>query len=126
MKKDIIKALYMMSTALNNLDEKEKSVLTRTMVEIGFVTSDVDNVNKFILSNLTPSEYQKQKSNQAILSYIEGFKQVKRYMDMANGYQEMGEINKEIAEEDFHLEEEGERLVNEVVAEKGKGDTKEA
>ena len=48
---------------------------------------------------------------------------LERVVAMASGYQEMGDINLGISQDSFQAEEEGEKKVYEMVAEKTESDT---
>ncbi|MFS0905690.1 hypothetical protein AB3N02_21840 [Priestia aryabhattai] len=64
-------------------------------------------------------EENKQESDKAFVEeVIESMKKIVKYAKAIKGYQEMGTINKEISQEDFHLETEGEKF-NEMGTEKG-------
>jgi predicted nuclease with TOPRIM domain len=116
MEKKLIKEVYKINRALDVLkSDKQRQKLATVLLECGISNEEVVKVTGFLLENVSVEAFSKQVDNEAILSYVEAFTKVKEYMDMAKGYEDMGEINKSISEEMNHLEEEGERLTDEMV-----------
>lgn len=126
MENRIMKQLFLMQSALHSFNGNELSNLSKVLIESGISLEELNEVNGFILEQLSPEVYAEKKEKQAMLIYIESFKNIQKLMkmgegfeeDMANGYQEMAEINLEIAEDTRQLEDEGERLSDEVGTEK--------
>jgi Cft2 family RNA processing exonuclease len=116
MEKKLIKEVYKINRAVDVLkSDKQRQKLANVLLESGITNEEVVEVTGFILENVSVEAFSKQVDNEAILSYIEAFTKVKEYMAIAKGYKEMGEVNKGISEEMNHLEEEGERLTDEMV-----------
>jgi hypothetical protein len=116
--KKLVAEIFQINNALELLkSDKQKERLSLVMQEAGITQEQVEEVTSYLISEVSPKEYSNLVENEAILSYIRAFTKIQKYMMMAEGYEEMGEINKEISKESLHLEEEGERLTNEMVRE---------
>jgi hypothetical protein len=113
-KQNVIKELYQMKNALGILDAKGKENLSNIMIANNIKKEDIDKVNDFIMKEITPSDFADNVESHAIANYILAFRRVQAMIEMANGYEEMGEINKGIAEEMKHLEDEVGENANEM------------
>lgn len=75
---------------------------------------------KFLKDSLKDEDLDAQMEKRAIASFYEATEEAVKLAEIAKGYQEMGEINLQIAQEDFHLEQEGAGL-HEVDTKKAQG-----
>jgi hypothetical protein len=114
MEAKVMKQLFSMKNSLDALSPEGKDKLGKVMVASGISVDEINDVNLFVMEEISPQRFSQLVENQAILSYIEAFRNIKKLMEMAKGYEEMGEINSEIAEEMRHLEDEVEENANEV------------
>lgn len=122
MKKDILKTGYKMSSALDVIIALHQTDKLMTVMEgMGFNSERRVAILNFLNESVQEEEYNANIELQAFTSYIEGLQEMERYMQMASGYQEMGDINLTITQEDFHLEEEGANAY-EMVTKDTKGD----
>lgn len=104
----MLKTGYKMASALDTilaLQGMEK--LITVMEGMGYDAEKRREIVKFLNENITEEEFNSNVEVQAFNAYIEGLQEMEKYMEMAKGYQEMGDINLTITQEDFHLEEEG-------------------
>ena len=117
MENNFYKLVYEMQNAMNNMNDEEKLKLANILASVGIDDERIKKVNAFIFKNIKKEDYKKLLQDQAIVSYIESFtnleKQI-RHEEIGKGYREMSEINKQISEEYFHLENEGEELSHEM------------
>lgn len=97
-----------------NGEEKLLSILQ----ELGFVNERMQNLFNFIENNATEEAFNKHIEKTAYMTYIDSLEELERLMLMVDGYKEMGDINLTIAKENFHLEEEGEEITDEMVKER--------
>ena len=117
MENKFYKLVYEMQNALNNMNEDEKLSLATILSSVGIDDERIKEVNAFIFKNIDKKNYKKLIKGQSIVSYIESFTNLEKYIRheaIGKGYQEMSEINKQISEEYFHLENEGEKLNHEL------------
>lgn len=119
LKKDLIKELYQITNSLDILkEERQREKLSEVLINLGHTEKEVKNALSFLLGEVSPQEFNEARENEAIKAYVDAFKKVKTRMEIAQGYEDMSQINKGISDEDFHLEEEGEKLTDEMVGEK--------
>lgn len=76
---------------------------------------------EFLKDALKDEDFDAQMEKRAIASFYEATEEVIKLAEIAKGYQEMGEINLQIAQEDFHLEQEGAEMY-EVDTKKAQGE----
>jgi hypothetical protein len=120
--KNLSQEIYQLNSALSLLkSDKQREKLSYVLGELGITEKETREVTAFLLNEVSIKEYKSVEENEAVMAYVRAFTRVQKQMEMAKGYQDMGEINKGIANEMVHLEEEGERLTDEMVSE----DTKE-
>lgn len=100
-------------TAIEFAGKLEK--LDKQLEEKGYTPEKLQGMMSFIEGEVTNEEFSNAVEEKAFDEYFESLSQLEKYISMAQGYQAMADINLEIAEEELHLEEEGEKLVNEVV-----------
>ncbi|UUV46563.1 antitoxin [Bacillus phage vB_BanS-Thrax3] len=93
---------------------------------VGIEEEQMEEIRDFINGVWDAKTLDEITVQQAKLNYLDAFREVVKLKEIADGYQAMGAINLQIAEEDKHLEDEGEKLVNEEMAkEKTEGTTEE-
>lgn len=80
---------------------------------VGISEPEMDEVTAFVNKMWSPEDLDILTVQQAKLAYLDAFREVVKLKDIAKGYEEMGEINLQIATEDKHLEDEGEKVINE-------------
>lgn len=113
MENNFYKLVYEMQNAMNNMNDEEKLKLANILASVGIDDERIKKVNAFIFKNIKKEDYKKLLQDQAIVSYIESFTNLEKQIrneEIGKGYREMSEINKQISEEYFHLENEGEEL----------------
>ncbi|AKQ08404.1 hypothetical protein PQE66_gp089 [Bacillus phage PBC2] len=100
--------------------------LTYILEQVGISAKEMDEVTEFISKIWSAEDLDELTAQRAKLVYLDAFREVVKLKEIAKGYEEMGAINLQIAEEDKHLEDEGEKLVNEEVdKKKAEGTTEE-
>ncbi|UUV46049.1 antitoxin [Bacillus phage vB_BanS-Thrax1] len=93
---------------------------------VGIKEEQMEEIRDFINGIWDAKTLDEITVQQAKLNYLDAFREVVKLKEIADGYQAMGAINLQIAEEDKHLEDEGEKLVNEEMdKEKIEGATEE-
>lgn len=105
---NILGNLYQLSSSSRVLDndfEEQGTIMVNELLK-EYSAEEISEVSRFITSYVDENngEVGASITEKAREAYIEGFKGVKKYMDMAEGYQEMGNINLSISEENHHLE----------------------
>jgi hypothetical protein len=122
----VIKTLSKMIMAYNTLEAMGKAENLATVADgMGYSSERVIKAIDFIHGQV--GTMNQEKANEIVernahIAYLESIDEIEKYMEMAKGYQEMGEINLTISQEDHHLEEEGVKL-HEVDSKESKGDT---
>lgn len=81
-----------------------------TLQEMGYSREKLDTIAEFMNENMDEDGYEEFVELKCITKYIEGLQKMEQYMAMAQGYEEMGEINLEISEEMHHLEDEASNI----------------
>jgi hypothetical protein len=117
---NVMKELYQMKNALEILDENGREKLSNLMMENKITKKELDKVNAYVMTEISPKEFAENVEAHAIANYILAFRRVQAIMEMAKGYEEMGEINKGISEEMKHLEDEVGENNNEMEAKNSK------
>lgn len=99
----ILKAM----SVLGGINQLER--LYERVIEEGITQEEMSKVMAFTntLDSELFSEYTIQDS---LNTYVESVKKLSKYADMAKGYEEMGELNLQLSNEYFSLENEGEKL----------------
>jgi hypothetical protein len=111
MSKELLEATYEMVGAYDVIVMAGKiDTMQSVLVGMGYTQEKIDSVINFIHNNLTQEELNVGVERQAYVAYINAVEKIEKLMQMAQGYQEMGELNLTIAQEDHHLEEEGAKL----------------
>jgi len=92
---------------------------------VGISEPEMDEVTAFVNKMWSPEDLDILTVQQAKLNYLDAFREVVKLKQIADGYEEMGAINLQIAEESKHLEDEGEKVINEEMdSTKAEGSTK--
>lgn len=92
---------------------------------VGISEPEMDEVTAFVNKMWSPEDLDILTVQQAKLNYLDAFREVVKLKQIADGYAEMGAINLQIAEESKHLEDEGEKVINEEMdSTKAEGSTK--
>lgn len=110
--KDVVyTAIYRMATGVGVAQENGKiKDLEAYVLECGYTMDDVDAVNNFINNQADEDFFFENSIKLAFDDYINGLKAIKEHIstdEMAKGYEEMGNINLQIAEEHAQLKDEG-------------------
>lgn len=95
--------------------------IPQVLANLGIEPEKALSALNFLKDSLKDENLDAQMEKRAIDCFFEATKQAIKYAEMARGYQEMGSINLQIAQEDFHLEEEGAGL-GEVDSKKAQGE----
>lgn len=103
--------------------------LGEELTRLGITKEDIELVTNHITKNFDAGELEKILLQEAVADYIGAITKLLRHIKMAEGYVSMGNINKNITQEDFHLEDEvakGEIVNGKVGTETEQGESKEA
>lgn len=84
-----------------------------SVIDKANVTKEDGAMALVILSNINEATTE-QMLEKVELEVVESFEKLVRRLKMAQGYGEMGDINMIISKEDFHLEDEGARRIDEL------------
>uniref|UniRef100_A0AB39C7H8 Anti-toxin MazE n=1 Tax=Bacillus phage KoopaTroopa TaxID=3234046 RepID=A0AB39C7H8_9CAUD len=99
------------------------------LIRLGITKEDIELVTTHITDNFDAQELETILLQEAVTDYTSVMTKLLRHIKMAEGYVAMGDINKNITKEDFHLEDEvakGEIVDGKVDSEETEGSTKEA
>lgn len=99
------------------------------LVRLNITKDDIQLVTDYITDNFKSQELETILLQEAVTDYIGAMTKLLRHIKMAEGYEAMGDINKNITKEDFHLEDEvakGEIVNGKVGTENSEGESKEA
>ncbi|UGO50700.1 hydrolase/hydrolase inhibitor [Bacillus phage vB_BanS_Sophrita] len=108
---------------------KMQTFLAEQMFKLGITKDDLDLVTNYVGDVFDAQELEKILLQEATADFVEGVTKLLRHIKMAEGYEAMGNINKNITEENFHLEDEvskGEIVNGKVDSTQGEGESKEA
>jgi hypothetical protein len=120
-KEQVINTAYKMVTSFNLLATGGKGEAFLTVMEgMGYTADRVEPAIRFLQENLTQAELDSFLEQNAYIAYMQSIDELEKYMKMAQGYQDMGDINLSITEESHHLEEEGAKA-HEMDTEKSEG-----
>lgn len=120
-KEQLLQTVYELESAFNSIVRYGKiSTIVEVLKEFGYTEERVEKILNFVKDKLSQEEIDTGIERKAHETYMDSITKLEKIMLMATGYQEMGDINLEISKDSFQAEEEGERLVNEMVTEKGK------
>lgn len=112
--KELLENVYSMVSAMMVLGVNGKvPELAFILDNVGISEAEMDEVTAFVNKMWSPMDLDTLTVQQAKLTYLDAFREVVKLKDIAKGYEDMGEINLQIAVEDKHLEDEGEKLINE-------------
>ena len=128
-KKQFVAEVAKLSNALDVIFFIEEMDKLEAVLQImGYDKDLLEEVKRFIDKQVTDEEYIEEVEKQAFFEYTASLKKVVKYMQMAKGYEDMAETNREISQDAFQAETEGESLGygNEVGTENSEGTTKEA
>jgi hypothetical protein len=125
-KEQLLEATHEMVKAFTTVEDAGKIETMLTVLRgMGYSGDRVERAINFLQANLTAEEMNNYMERQCYVDYMNAIDKVEKIMSMAQGYQEMGDINLGISQDSFQAEEEGEKKVYEMVAEKSESDTKE-
>lgn len=120
-KEQFLETSYKLASSLDVILALGKGeTLLTVLAGMGYTKERLIEIGNFMDENTTADEFNEHVEKRAFISYVDGVEEMAKYMEIAKGYQEMGEINLAISKEDHHLEEEGEKL-NEMDRENSKG-----
>lgn len=115
--KQLLESVYKMVSSMMVLTVNERlPELAFVLKHVGIEEQEMEDVTAFIQRMWSPEDLDILTVQQAKLTYLDAFRDVvklKRHVEMAKGYEEMGDINLGIANDAF--EDEGEKAVNEEV-----------
>ncbi|UUV47082.1 antitoxin [Bacillus phage vB_BanS-Thrax5] len=103
--------------------------LGEELTRLGITKEDIELVTNHITKNFDAGELETILLQEAVADYIGAMTKLLRHIKMAEGYVAMGDINTNITEENFHLEDEvakGEIVNGKVGTENSEGESKEA
>ena len=124
--KELLENVYSMVSAMMVLGVNGKvPELAFILDNVGISEAEMDEVTEFVNKMWSPMDLDTLTVQQAKLTYLDAFREVVKLKDIAKGYEEMGDINLQIAVEDKHLEDEGEKVINEKMDSKESEDTTE-
>jgi len=124
--KELLENVYSMVSAMMVLGVNGKvPELAFILDNVGISEAEMDEVTAFVNKMWSPMDLDTLTVQQAKLTYLDAFREVVKLKDIAKGYEDMGEINLQIAVEDKHLEDEGEKLINEEMDSKESKDSTE-
>lgn len=124
--KELLENVYSMVSAMMVLGVNGKvPELAFILDNVGISEAEMDEVTAFVNKMWSPMDLDTLTVQQAKLTYLDAFREVVKLKDIAKGYEEMGDINLQIAVEDKHLEDEGEKVINEKMDSKESEDTAE-
>jgi len=116
--KELLENVYKMVSSMLVLTVNEKiPELAFVLNQVGIQEREMEEVTDFIQDMWSIEDLDTLAVQQAKLVYLDAFREVvrlKRHMEMAKGYEEMGEINLGIA--NGVVEDKGEKVINEEMA----------
>lgn len=112
--KQLLENVYKMMSSMLVLTINEKiPELAFVLNQVGIDEQQMEEVTNFVQEMWSIEDLDTLSAQQAKLVYLDAFREVVKLKEIAKGYEEMGEINLQIATEDKHLEDEGEKVINE-------------
>jgi len=112
--KKLLENVYTMVSSMMILGINGKiPELAFVLDNVGISEPEMDEVTAFVNKMWSPEDLDILTVQQAKLNYLDAFREVVKLKQIADGYAEMGAINLQIAEESKHLEDEGEKVINE-------------
>ena len=122
-REQLLKTASKIVMAYNTIEKcGQANILPAVAEGMGYSVERVITAIQFMQDEIGEKEMNANCEKDAFVAYLEAIDEIEKYMEMAKGYQEMGEVNLTIAQEDHHLEEEGAKL-HEMDSEASKGDT---
>lgn len=103
---------YTMNLAFLNYVGLSQHEIVMLIVDSGAEKEDIN----MVLSSLNDmeDEFADKIFEEGKVNFVKSFEKLLRRIKMAQGYGEMGDINMTISKEDFHLEDEGARRIDEL------------
>lgn len=129
-KQQLLDNVRIMTKNIAVLDmHKMHGFIGEKMHQLGLTKDDLDLITNMIKKEFDAKELQLMLLQEATVDYLQAVTTLLRHIKMAEGYEAMGDINKNITKEDFHLEDEvakGEIVNGKVGTENSEGESKEA
>ncbi|MFQ3543512.1 hypothetical protein Q7A53_05450 [Halobacillus rhizosphaerae] len=98
--------------------------LTNQLLEKGYSIEKMTEIMEFVREYSSDQKLENDIVEVSFDQYFDSLKRMETMMDAVKGYQEMGELNMQISNEDFHLESEGASLGYEMDSEEGEREAK--
>lgn len=106
-KNQIFKAIYTVETSLEVLTKVGMSQEWMVaQLRMKYTEEELREITSFCIEQADPMNEEDYFYYEAINNYMNAVDDLKKYIDIAKGYQEMANINSTISAENHHLEEE--------------------
>lgn len=89
------------------MDNEEKLIIINDILkELGYTEDKVDEILLFVKEMITNDEFEEMKKI-IFHNIVDAVQNLEKFMNMSKGYEEVADLNLQISQEDYHLEEEG-------------------
>ena len=104
-KEVFLEMVYQMTSSLDRiLAEEELEKLESVVLGMGFKSEELKSMDEFITKNITKKEHDEMMLTKSFVKYVEALGDMKEFISqMEKGYEEMGDINLEIANKDAQI-----------------------